>query len=120
MSRRPPVLALWTFVAALSGAAAVLWWRLLDYGAVAAPFALPWWLLTASFVLAMLCVAHITFQGESHSIELIAVPMLIGLVFSSPSALFAANFLAVVVALVVIRRQPPIKAAFNLANSMLE
>src|SRR4051812_32003220 len=120
MSRRPPVRAFWPFVAALRGPAGVLWSRILDYPAVTAPFALPWWVLAVAFALAMLCMAHVTFQGESHSIELNAVPMLIGLVFCSTSGLFAANFVAVVVMLVVIRRQPPIKAAFNLANSMLE
>ena len=85
------MLALWTFVAALGAAAGVLWWRILDYPAVTAPVSLPWWLLAVVFALAMLCMVHITFQGEAFSLELNAVPMLLGLVFCAPSALFLAN-----------------------------
>jgi diguanylate cyclase (GGDEF)-like protein len=119
-THRPPLLALWSFVFALGALAGLLWWRILDFDALPAPFALPWWLLSIGFAAAMLCMVHVTFQGEAHSIELNAVPMLLGLVFCSPAGLFAANLIALVVVLVVVKRQRPVKAAFNVANSMLE
>ena len=74
-THRPPLLALWSFVFALGALAGLLWWRILDFDALPAPFALPWWLLSIGFAAAMLCMVHVTFQGEAHSIELNAVPM---------------------------------------------
>src|SRR5262245_15149702 len=120
MSARPPKLVLWAFVAALAVGAGALWWRLVDEPAIPAPFALPWWLLAIGFVAALLCMVHVTFQGEANSIELSAVPILLGLVYCTPAAVFVANLLAMTLVFVVIRRQPPIKAAFNTASSMLE
>src|SRR5258708_35671071 len=118
MSRRPPVLALWTFIGALGAVAGLLWWRVLDFGSVEAPFSLPWWLLAAGFVATTMLAANVTFQGEAHSIDLVAVPTLVGLIFCSTGGLFVAKLVGLVIVLGLGRRQRPVKFAFNIANNM--
>src|SRR3954470_23324574 len=113
MSRRPPMLALWAFIAALGAVATVLWWRILSFDSVSAPFSLPWWLLAAGFVVTTVLAANVTFQGEAHSIDLVAVPTLVGLIFCSLPGLFAAKLVGLVIVLGLGRRQRPGKFAFN-------
>ena len=81
---------------------------------------LPWLILAAGFVVSELLVAHVTFEGQAHTVDLSAVPLLVGLVFCSPYDLLAARLLGLALVLVIHRRQRPIKLAFNLSMFALE
>ena len=81
---------------------------------------LPWPLLAGLFYLAELAVVHFRFRRDAHSFSLSEVPLVLGLFFATPAALVPAQLLGSAVALVVHRRQPPLKLAFNLSQFALQ
>jgi len=81
-----------------------------------APFELPWWTLAIGFYLCERVVVHLHLRGEAHTVSLGELPLALGLFFASPLALLAGQLAGDAVALVVHRRQPPLKLAFNLAQ----
>lgn len=62
---------------------------------------------------------HLVVRRETHTFSLTEIPLVIGLFFLSPLAILLAQVLGAGTALLVHRRQPPIKLAFNLANFAL-
>lgn len=79
-------------------------------------FDLPWWVLAMAFALAEVFVVHIRFLRDAHSFSMSEVPLVIGLFFWSPAELVVAQLVGAGIALVLHRRQPPLKVAFNLAQ----
>jgi diguanylate cyclase (GGDEF)-like protein len=71
--------------------------------------------LAAIFLVAEVCVLHIYVRRHAHTFSLSEIPMVLGLVFVSPAALFVARLAGSAVALVGFRRQSRTKIAFNLA-----
>jgi len=59
---------------------------------------------------------HLLVRRATHTFSLTEIPLVIGLYFLSPLAIVLAQALGAGVALVMHRRQPPMKLAFNLAN----
>jgi len=82
-----------------------------------APLLLPWWGLGLLFLLAELFVVHLQFRREAQSFSLAEIPFVIGLHFVSPLTLVGAQLAGTAIALVVWRRQSPIKLAFNLGQT---
>ena len=80
----------------------------------------PWWLLAPAFCLTEILVVHLEFKREAHSFSLGEIPLILALFFSSPTELMLAQIVGAVGALLLYRRQSPIKLAFNLANFALE
>jgi diguanylate cyclase (GGDEF)-like protein len=76
----------------------------------------PWW----SFVLIFFCTeafpVHIHFRSEAHSLSLSEFGVVLALYLASPGELLAAQLLGAGVALMLVRRQRPLKLAFNLAT----
>jgi diguanylate cyclase (GGDEF)-like protein len=80
---------------------------------------IPWWALAIGFCVAECAVVHVHFRRETHTLSLSEVPLVLGLFAVSPAALVAAQLVGMGTALVLFRRQRPLKVAFNLAQSAL-
>jgi len=79
-------------------------------------FSVPWWALTILFGLSEVGVVHISFPGDGHTFSMNEIPLVVGLFFSSPFDLVAAQVLGAGVALAVHRRQRPTRLVFNVSN----
>ena len=97
-----------------------IWSVAWDLSPIPAPHSVPWWVLAAGFAASELLVAHVDFEGQAHTVDLGAVPLLVGLVFCAPHDLLAARLVGLAAVLVIHRRQRPMKLAFNLANTTVE
>lgn len=84
------------------------------------PFDIPWWAVAALYALAEVCVVHLQFRREAYSFSLSEIPLILGLFFLSPITLVLAALVGSGAALVVHRRQSPLKLVFNLARVSLE
>ncbi|MFW2381920.1 MAG: putative bifunctional diguanylate cyclase/phosphodiesterase [Acidimicrobiales bacterium] len=76
----------------------------------------PWWAMVVAFALVESSVVHLHFRSETGSFSLFELPLVLGLIFVAPQGLWLAAILGVGFALTVVRRQPAIKVAFNVAN----
>ncbi|MDQ1699866.1 MAG: hypothetical protein QOG34_1729 [Frankiaceae bacterium] len=114
-------LRIWSVVALLSGSAAALW-------IVAPPT--PWpshprgglglWLgLALAFAITEAYVVHINVGRHAHSFSFTEVPTVIGLLLLAPGPLLAARLGGGALSLILVRRQPPLKLALNLAQLAL-
>src|SRR3954452_17262277 len=79
-----------------------------------------WPLLSIAFALADSFAVHVEVRDNAHSFTMNELPLMIGLFLCTPDQLVLARFAGMMVGLVIIRRQRPLKAFFNLALSMLE
>jgi diguanylate cyclase (GGDEF)-like protein len=110
--------AVWS-LSALYALPTLLIWSFARWAApIDSPASVPWLFLLAGFAVAELLVAHITFEGHSHSIDVAVVPLLIGLVYCSPAGLLAAGTGGLIV-YCVSRRLPPVKLVFNVVVNAL-
>jgi diguanylate cyclase (GGDEF)-like protein len=75
-----------------------------------------WLVLAVLFYLAEAFVIHLQFRREAHTLTLNEFGLVLGLLFVSPNQLIAAQLLGAFVALFIHRRQPMLKAWFNLAQ----
>jgi diguanylate cyclase (GGDEF)-like protein len=79
----------------------------------------PWWALVVVFLVAEASVVHLHFRSEAHSLSLSEAGLVFGLFFASPGGLLSAQLAGGALALLVFRRQRPLKVAFNLAQFAL-
>jgi diguanylate cyclase (GGDEF)-like protein len=107
---------LWLFVGAIWAFAATLAARGLTGMEAPGPRAVPWWLLAFAFYLAETNVVHLHFRREAHTISLNELPLVIGLFATPPQQLVLATVVGSAAALVLHRRQPAIKLAFNIGQ----
>ena len=77
---------------------------------------LPWWSLAAIFALAEIFVVHLRFRRDAHTFSMNEIPIVLGLFFWSPTDVVLAQLVGAGLVLVIIRRQPPIKVAFNITQ----
>ncbi len=80
---------------------------------------LSWWMLALAFGVVESWVVHLHFRSETGSFSLFELPLVLGLIFVAPQHLWVAAILGVGFALTVVRRQPAVKVAFNVANLSL-
>ncbi|HYP23265.1 MAG TPA: ATP-binding protein [Actinomycetota bacterium] len=124
----PPLLRLsgttrvWLLNIAIAGLAALLVAALGAAGvdSVDNPFEIPWWAIAGLFFLAEVYVVHLQFRREAHSFSLSEIPLVLGLYFLAPPVLVLAQLVGSGTALVLHRRQSPLKLVFNLAHLSLE
>ncbi len=118
----PPAAArVLALTAALALSAAVLDLAWVDaFAAVPAGVRVPWLLLAALFAATEVFVVHLHFRSETQSLSLSEIPLVLGLMFGTPLGLVLARLLGSGVALVVHRRQRPLKLAVNLGYFWLE
>ena len=77
---------------------------------------LPWWSLAASFALVEIFVVHLRFRRDAHTFSMNEIPVVLGLFFWSPSDVVLAQMIGAGLALILVRKQPPIKIAFNITQ----
>ena len=117
-ARRSPVAAIAAYGAVLGAIAIVLFVTLVHgKGALDTPH-LPWWAIAAAWVVAEACVVHLHFRRSRHSFSLADLPFVFALAFSSGDAFFIGALVGAAVAY-GLRRLPPIKLGFNLAQLAL-
>ena len=124
----PPLLRLsgtarvWLLNVAIAGLAALLVAAVGAAGldSVDNPFEIPWWAIGGLFFLAEVYVVHLQFRREAHSFSLSEIPLVLGLYFLAPPALVLAQLVGSGAALILHRRQSPLKLVFNLAHLSLE
>ena len=75
----------------------------------------PWWFFAVGFLATEAYVVHVHFRREAHTFSMTELVLTLGLFMVAPAQLVLAHLVGATVALLGIRRQRPIKAAFNLA-----
>jgi diguanylate cyclase (GGDEF)-like protein len=75
-----------------------------------------WAVLVTAFVVAELCVVHITIGRDAHSFAFAEIPFICGLFLASPGVVVSARLVAGALVLVWHRRQTVVKLAFNLSQ----
>ncbi|HEX4863087.1 MAG TPA: GAF domain-containing sensor histidine kinase, partial [Acidimicrobiales bacterium] len=76
----------------------------------------PWWMLAAGFAVTEVFVLDVGRSGNERWLSLSEVPLVVGLVFSTPATIVAAQALGVGAVLVLYRRQRPLRCAFDVAH----
>jgi diguanylate cyclase (GGDEF)-like protein len=77
---------------------------------------IPWWALAAIFFLAEAYPVHLDFRSETHTLSLSELGVVLGLFLATPGELMLGLACGAGLALVMIRRQRPLKVAFNIAQ----
>jgi diguanylate cyclase (GGDEF)-like protein len=104
------------FTSAVAGAAAATFLGAVDGGRTApAGFVGALLAVALLFTVTEACPIHFHFRGQAHSLSLSDVALVLGLFTLAPGELLASQLVGGLVAVAVLRRQRPIKAAFNLA-----
>jgi diguanylate cyclase (GGDEF)-like protein len=80
---------------------------------------LPWWALALGFAAGERAVVHLHFRQSAHSFSLGEVPLVFGLIFGGAPGLVLGRVIGTAVPLLLDRRLPPVKVAFNLAQFAL-
>jgi diguanylate cyclase (GGDEF)-like protein len=110
----------WSVTVLLGVAALAVSWPVLSAtSAVRFPGLLALLGLTVGFAAAEGCVTHLTVGRQAHSFAFSEIPFVVGLFYFSPVHLVAARLIGTAIALTVVRRQAPMKVAFNLAQYAL-
>jgi diguanylate cyclase (GGDEF)-like protein len=109
----------WVFTVTLALAVALAWPFVAHLTVVPTQWHVPWPLLAVGFAAGHLVAIRFEFYGEAHEATLSEVPLLIGLVFASTGRLLTATVVGTVIG-VLVRRQPPIKAVFNVSARTAE
>ncbi len=78
-------------------------------------FNVPWWAIAIAAFLAEANVVHVHFRKDAESFSLSELPLVVGLFFTSPAGLMAAQLIGPAAALILRRKQPPTKLAFNVS-----
>jgi len=84
-----------------------------------APWHAAWPVLAAGFAAGHLVAIRFEFYGEAHEATLSEVPLLIGLVFAGTDRLLIATVVGTAIG-ALLRRQTPIKSAFNVSARTVE
>src|SRR4051794_12700128 len=79
----------------------------------------PWLLLAVMFAVADRCVVHMHFRESAHSFSLADIPLVLGLIFASPSNVLLGLLAGTLAVIAFERRLPPIKVAFNVGQYIL-
>lgn len=80
----------------------------------------PLWVLVVMFALAETLVVHVEFRGNGYSFSLSELPLVIGLFTAAPVDLVLGHLAGSALALIVHRRQSPLKLFFNLSHFAVE
>ena len=108
---------IWLFTLGLALAAVLLYdGAIRGVSAPAGPVRIPWWGIAVVFLLAEAYPVHLQFRTEAHSLSLSEIGLVLGLFLTSPGGLITGQLCGAAAALIVIRRQRPLKVAFNLAQ----
>ena len=107
---------LWLFIGAVAAASVSVWNFNLHHFDPLGPLGgieVPWWGLAVAFYLAEAYVVHLQFRKQAHTLSFTEIGLVLGLFFVSPSGLLAAQVRRAALALLIHRRQRPIKLALQ-------
>jgi diguanylate cyclase (GGDEF)-like protein len=113
------VMRVWIFNAAVAAMSACVWAVNLHGPQPPGRITIPWWGLAGAFYIAEAWVVHLHFRKQAHTLSLAEIGIVLGLFFATPGGLLAAQLVGAGTALVVHRRQKPVKLVFNLAEQTL-
>jgi diguanylate cyclase (GGDEF)-like protein len=85
-----------------------------------APLDIPWWTLIPLYAATAHFTVDFEFRREARSLQLSHLPLALGLAFVSPVGHLAACCLANLFDSVLLRRQGPVKSAFNVTSGAVE
>ncbi|MDH3260613.1 MAG: ATP-binding protein [Acidimicrobiia bacterium] len=106
----------WWMAAIIAGAAAAIWYSVLDLPVLRDSPQLPWWALAIGFYVSELAVVHLRFRKDAHSFSMSEIPLVLGLFFATPAHLALGQLVGTAAVYAFHRRLPPIKFAFNIAQ----
>ena len=111
---------IWLLSATIMAAAAAMAWNVIDLGLlIPSKTPIPWFALIAMVYVAEITVVHLRFHRHAHSFSMSEVPIVLGLFAAAPIALIFAQ-IGFTLALLINRRQPPMKLAFNVAQQTFQ
>ena len=110
----------WVLTAVLGCIAGGLSVLLPSGSALSGGVALPWWSFGVAYLLAGILGVHIARGSHAHTVTVGEVPLVLGLVAASPTALLAGGLAGTALSLTLYRHQRPVKVAFNLALFVIE
>jgi diguanylate cyclase (GGDEF)-like protein len=114
---REPTARIWALVAAMSVAAAVLYATALAGLPPILPSPhVPWWGLALIFLVAESFPVHLHFRSETHTLSLSELGFVLGLFLAGPGSLMLGALIGGGVSFALVRRQRPLKCAFNVAE----
>ena len=112
--------AIWLLSTALIAfGIAVLRSGALNAGPVVPSMRVSFWILLVAFAGAERFVVHVHFRRSAHSMSLGEIPLVFALVFAGGHDVILAGAIGRVLVLIVHRRLPPIRLAFNLGQFLL-
>ena len=119
--RRAPLFKpVWLITMAVAVTSVLLFWFILrDLPAMSNGTHVPWWAIAAGMAVAESLVVHLHFRSESGTFSFFEIPLAVGLIFTEPGGVWVATVVGLSIALMVVRRQAPIKVVFNIANLSL-
>jgi diguanylate cyclase (GGDEF)-like protein len=112
--------AIWLLVVLIAGTTVALYLGIVqDLDSYTDGFQVPWWALAAAFAATEIFVIHAHLRGSAHTLSLSELPLVVGLLLSAPPALVLAQIVGPILVLVLVRRNAPVKVAFNIAQFAL-
>ena len=117
--RATPDSLIWLVSALLGAMGAALW----AFAPPALPHLTPhlWWPAVAGvYVLTSAFALHLPFGRDNHTLALNQAPMVLGLFFLTTDELVMAALVGLGFVQLVVRRNPPIKLAFNMASMLAQ
>jgi diguanylate cyclase (GGDEF)-like protein len=114
--RRPSFGLLWLLTAAMGVAAATFLAPMIGWSDIPHVPHVPWLVMAVAFAISESCALHLQFRGETHTVTLSEILLVLGLFVLSPVELVGAQALAVLVVFGLMQRLSPLKVLFNLAQ----
>ncbi|MFL5862693.1 MAG: putative bifunctional diguanylate cyclase/phosphodiesterase [Solirubrobacteraceae bacterium] len=112
--------AIWLLSAVLIAVGvAVLRSDALNAGPIVPSMRVSFWILLLAFAAAERFVVHVHFRRSAHSMSLAEIPLVFALVFAGGHDVILAGALGRLIVLVVHRRLPPIRLAFNFGQFLV-
>ena len=106
----------WLYIAGLGLVGGLAWARAIaDYSAPVVPLPLPWPAVAAAMVGASLLTVTFMLRGDTVTLGLAEIPLVVGVVFLSPVGLLLATVTAQF-GVSLIKRRPPFKTVFNVLS----
>jgi diguanylate cyclase (GGDEF)-like protein len=91
-----------------------------NWHSVAGDVLIPWWGLAVAYFLSGVLITHVRIRNHAFTVTLSEVPLVLGLVASTPAALIAGGLVGTALSLIFYRRQQPLKVLFNTATFLVE
>ncbi len=115
-----PITGAWWLLAAIAAIGATIWFfAVRDLEPLGDGLRVHWALLGAGIFATEWLVIHLHFRSESGTFSLTELPLVLGLLFGDPGPAVVAMVAGAVLSLGLVRKQPPLKLAFNSANLLL-